>query len=88
MLALNVNIVCQVQLSENFLPLPKHEIYGSNLHDPNKGKVGTWLLNGVKKTWYCVCSFLHFCLELTLGKDAWMRASFATVMVISSKVPF
>ena len=38
--------------------------------------------------WYSVCSFLFFCLEPTLRKDIWMRATSATVMIIFSKVPF
>ena len=37
---------------------------------------------------YSVCLLLFFYLEPTLGKDAWMRATFAAVMVIFSKVPF
>ena len=36
---------------------------------------------------FCVFIFI-FCLEPTLGKDTWMRASSATVMVFFSKLPF
>ena len=42
----------------------------------------------MKISWYTVCSFLFFCLEPTLGKDAWMRATSTNVMVIFSKMPF
>ena len=39
--------------------------------------------------WYSVFSFLFFfCLEATLGKDTWMRATSATAMVIFSRVLF
>ena len=36
---------------------------------------------------FCVFIFI-FCLEPTLGKDIWMRATSPTVMVIFSKVLF
>ena len=35
----------------------------------------------MKMPCYSVCSLLFFCLDPTLGKDIWMRASSATVMV-------
>ena len=42
--------------------------------------------------WYSVFSFLFifffFCLEATLGKYTWMRATSATAMVIFWKVVF
>ena len=65
------------------------------LHNSNKRKVGlprfekTWILNGMEMPWYSVFSFLFFfCLEATLGKDTWMRATSATAMVIFSRVLF
>ena len=46
--------------------------------------------------WRCYCIpcvhfiylFIYFCLESTLGKDTWMTASSATVIVLFLKVPF
>ena len=42
----------------------------------------------MKMPLYSVSSFLPFCLQPTLGKDTWMRATSVTVMVTFSKVPF
>ena len=38
--------------------------------------------------YYSTCSLLFSCLEPTARKDAWMRTTSLTVMVIFSKVPF
>ena len=65
--------------------------YNTKFHDPNKRKTilpcfeWTWLLYKNIMV-YRVFIFI-FCLEPTLGKDTWMRATSTNVMVIFSKMP-
>ena len=85
MLTLNVNYVCQVGVIRKKFAFTETWIYDTKLHDPNKRKVGlpcfeqTSLLNGMKMSWYSMCSFLFFYLEPTFGKDTWMGASSVNV---------
>ena len=51
----------------------------------------TWLSNCMEMPWYSIAFRLFvclFCLQLTLEKDTWMRATSTTVTVIFSKVFF
>ena len=43
-----------------------------------------WRCHGI----LCFHFYFFFCLEATLGKDTWMRATSATAMVIFSRVLF
>ena len=68
--------------------------YNTKLHDSNKKKWDSHVLSRLDfwMVWRChgipCVYFYFFCLEPTLGKDTWMRATSTTVMVIFSKVLF
>ena len=84
----------RLELSEKNLPLLKHVGITINSVTQTSDKLEShllsrsnffmvWKVHGIP----CV-KFYFFCLEPMLGKGSWMRATFATAMVIFSKVSF
>lgn len=93
----NVEKICQVRVnSKNFVSI---QTCGNNTknHALNKRKIWhpcfkyIWYLNGMKMSWYSVCSLLFcffVCLEPMVRKDTWMKTISVTFRVIFSKMAF